>query len=569
MRIPLPMAAGICAVSLLGVATTAPVFAEPVAGKSTPQDSEAIVAAAFPWLWGSDVGNPTPGDDIGTVNFGADCDAAVRADFDRALGYMHHMMYVQARGEFEAITRTDPDCAMAYWGVATTLFQPLWATTPSEAEIERARSALERARATVDEEREHLLIEATAAFFEPETDRLWDRLPGWIDGMAAAYDAYPDDHDIAALQGLALLTQAQVEGAEERHALHDEAEAILRDVWERERTHPGAIHYSIHATDADGRAENALDMVEVYGEIAPRVPHALHMPSHIYVRLGDWPEVIDWNTRSADVAQEHEVNGAISFHYIHAVDYVIYGHLQRGEDSAADGLWETARDRERRHQGSFPGAFHLAAVPARLAVEQQDWEKAAALEPRVPDYLAWDDFQWPEGLTWYARGLGAVHTGDLDAAREAAERLAELAEEAKSAADERFTVYIDVDRHILEGWIAKAEGNEERATDKLQTAVELEASVEKHPVTPGALLPPGEALGNLLLALDRPAEALEAYTAAEELWPGRYYTLLGAARAAEAAGKPEVAAEWATRLLEVAPDSERPDIGLARDLAGT
>lgn len=507
-------------------------------------------------------------EEIGTVDFGVDCEKATRKPFDRALGLMHHMMYEQSRSEFAAIAETHPDCAMAHWGVATTLFQPLWATTPSEADIERARKAIDQARAAVDSERERLLIEATAAFFEPETDRLWDRLSGWIDGMATAYTAYPDDLDIAALQGLALLTQAQAEAAEERHALHDEAESILRNVWERESTHPGAIHYSIHATDADGRAENALEMVEAYGEIAPNVPHALHMPSHIYVRLGDWPEVIDWNTRSAEAALEHEVNGAISFHYIHAIDYVVYGHLQRGEDSTAENIWDLARERG-RHQGSFPGAFHLAAIPARLAVEQQDWERAASLEPRIPDYIEWDNFHWPEGLTWYARGLGAVHTGDLDAARDAAERLAELAEQAKSAADERFTVYIDTDRYILEGWIAKAEGDNERAVDKLRTAVELEASVEKHPVTPGALLPPREALGNLLLELDRPAEALEAYTAADATWPGRYHTLYGAARAAKLAGDDQAAAKWAAELVEVAPESERPTLEATRELLAT
>ncbi|MFU8832438.1 MAG: hypothetical protein ACNA7J_09815 [Wenzhouxiangella sp.] len=510
---------------------------------------------------------PVGADDrIGTVDFRADCDESVRADFDRALGLMHHMMYVQARSEFESVAEADSQCAMAHWGIATTLFQPLWSTTPNDEEIQRARAAIDQARVNVDSERERLLIEATAAFFEPETDRLWDRLPGWIDGIAEAYQAYPDDLDVAALQGLALLTRAQTEDGQARHALHDEAETILRGVWEQEQSHPGAIHYTIHATDAAGRAGNALEMVDAYGEIAPNVPHALHMPSHIYVRLGDWPSVIDWNIRSAEAALGHEVDGAISFHYIHAIDYLVYGHLQRGEDAVAESIWVTARNRERRHQDSFPGAFHLAAIPARLAVEQQAWEKAAALEPRVPDYIAWESFQWPEGLTWFARGLGAVHTGDLDAARQAAGRLAELSEQAKQAADERFTVYIDADRHILEGWIAKAEGDEERAVDKLRTAVELEASVEKHPVTPGALLPPGEALGNLLLALDRPAEALEAYAAADQTWPGRYNTLFGAARAAKLAGDDQAAARWAAKLVEVAGESKRPTLDAARQL---
>lgn len=506
------------------------------------------------------------GDDqqIGTVAFGADCVDDAQQAFDHALGLMHHMMYVQARGEFDAIAQAHPDCAMAHWGVATTLFQPLWATTPSDADIARGRDAIEQARATVEADREQALIEATGAYFEPDTDRQWDRLSGWTEGMAAAYEAYPDDHDIAALYALSLLTEAT--RADDRDPLHDEAEAILKRVWDAEPSHPGAIHYAIHATDADGRAENALEMVEAYGTIAPDVPHALHMPSHIYVRLGDWPQVIDWNARSAEVAREHDVNGAISFHYIHAVDYLVYGHLQRGEDSIAEAIHETAFDLG-PHQGTFPGAFHLAAIPARLAVEQRDWEAAAAIEPGVPDYIVWENFHWAEGLSWYARGLGAVHTGDLETAHEAEQRLAELAEGAKAAPDERFQVYIEADRHILEGFIAHAEGDHERAVDLLRTAGELEASVEKHPVTPGALLPPYEALGELLVALDRPDEALAAFKQSDDMWPGRYNTLLGAVHAAEAAGDPDAAAHWADRLLEIAPDAERDSIDPIKTLA--
>ncbi|ANB01797.1 hypothetical protein [Ectothiorhodospira sp. BSL-9] len=501
---------------------------------------------------------------IGTVAFGADCVDEARQAFDHALGLMHHMMYVQARDEFAAITDAHPDCAMAHWGVATTLFQPLWATTPSDDEIARARDAIEQARATVDDEREQALIEVTAAYFEPETDRVWDRLSGWTDGMSAAYQAYPNDHDIAALYALSLLTEAT--RAEDRHALHDEAEVILKRVWEEESTHPGAVHYAIHATDADGSAENALEMVESYGKIAPNVPHALHMPSHIYVRLGDWPQVIHWNARSAEAAREQDVNGAISFHYIHAVDYLVYGHLQRGEDSVAEDIQQTAFD-QGRHQGTFPGAFHLAAIPARLAVERRDWEAAAAIEPRVPDYIAWENFHWAEGLSWFARGLGAVHTGDLEAAREAEQRLADLAEGAESAPDERFSIYIEADRRILAGFIAHAEGDNEGAVELMRTAGELESSVEKHPVTPGALFPPYEALGELLLALDRPGEALSAFERSDGMWPGRYNTLIGAVHAAETDNAPEAAARWAMRLVEVAPNAERETIDQARMLA--
>lgn len=498
---------------------------------------------------------PVSADDtVGAVDFRANCDASVRDKFDRALGLMHHMMYVQARATFEEVARTDADCAMAHWGIATTLFQPLWGTVSSADEIASGRQAIKRASDLVENEREQRLIQATAAFFEPDTDRLQPRLAGWIKGMASAYEAFPDDPDVASLYALSRLALALE--SDERHALHDEAESVLREIWEDEPRHPGAVHYTIHATDADGRAGNAIEVVESYGKIAPNVPHALHMPSHIYVRLGDWPRVIDWNQRSAKAALGHKDEGAVSFHYIHALDYLVYGHLQRGEDSAAHKVWESAQANG-PHQASFPGAFHLASIPARLAVEARDWKAAAAIKPRVPDYVGWDAFPWPEGISWFARGLGAVHTGDLTTAREAEQRLAALRESAKSAADRRFSTYIEVDRLILAGWIAKADNKPELAIGRMRSAGELEATAEKHPVTPGALLPPYEALGDLLLALDQPQEALAAYERSDGSWPQRYNTLSGAVRAAEAAGNKNADDDWQQRLRQVAPNDER------------
>lgn len=493
-------------------------------------------------------------DTVGAVDFRANCDAAVRDKFDRALGLMHHMMYVQARATFEEVARADADCAMAHWGIATTLFQPLWGTVPSADEIASGRQAIKRAGELVDSAREQHLVQATAAFFEPDTDRLQPRLAGWIEGMTSAYEAFPEDPDIASLYALSRLALALE--SDDRHALHDEAESVLREVWEDQPRHPGAVHYTIHATDADGRAGNAVEIVESYGHIAPKVPHALHMPSHIYVRLGDWPEVIDWNERSAKAALGHTSDGAVSFHYIHALDYLVYGHLQRGEVGAAHKVWESAQANG-PHQANFPAAYHLASIPARLAVETRDWKAAAATEPGVPDYIAWEAFAWPEAISWFARGLGAVKSGDLAPAREAGQRMATLKEKAKTAADRRFSTYIEVDRLILDGWIAEAENKPELAVERMRSAGELEATVEKHPVTPGALYPPYEALGDLLLALDRPQQALVAYERSDDTWPQRYNTLKGAARAAEAAGDKEAAEQWSQRLRQVAPNSER------------
>jgi tetratricopeptide (TPR) repeat protein len=378
--------------------------------------------------------------------------------------------------------------------------------------------------------------------------------------MAAAHEASPDDHDVAALYALSLLALSPA--AAERDPLHDEAEAVLREIYEQEPTHPGAIHYSIHATDVDGRADNALDMVKAYSDIAPQVPHALHMPTHIYVRLGEWPGVIEWNRRSADAALERPVGDAVSHHYPHATDYILYAHLQRGEDDRALEVLEETLDRD-SFQRSFISAFHLAAMPARYAVERRQWEEAAALEPRTPDYLPWDNALWAEGMTWLARGLGALHTDDLNRAGEAESRLAALRDAAKEAGEDAFAAYIEIDRLILAGWIARKEDRPDEAVELIREAAKLEGTVEKHPVTPGALLPPYEALGDLLLDLDRPDEALEAYQASNEVWPGRFNTLLGAARAAAAAGDEDAARTWYAELLEVAGSSDRAAVSEA------
>lgn len=495
--------------------------------------------------------------ELGTVHFQADCSDEAGVAFDRGLALMHHMMYVQAREAFVAAREIDPECAMAWWGEATSLFQPLWGTRPDANELARGWRSISRAADLVESSREQPLVKATKAFFrDPETASFHDRLQAWINAMDRVGQEWPDDHDIVALQALSLLTRAMRE-TDARGELHDRAETLLRAVWEEEPTHPGAIHYTIHATDIDGRAENALDMVEAYGRIAPHTAHALHMPSHIYVRLGDWQQVIEWNERSADAALQHPVDGsAVSHHYVHAIDYLIYAYLQQGEDALADRFHEAAV-RKGQHQASFVSAFHFAAMPARLAVERRQWELARQLAVAEPDYLPWDEAWWPEALSWFARGLGHVHLDELEQAEAAVAHMARLHDAAQVAGDAAMATYIEIDRLILAGWIDHAHGRFDNALANAREAVELEGSVEKHPVTPGALYPPREALGDLLMAQERPVEALEAYRAAENIWPNRYNTHLGAARAAVAAELDDAARGHYRAVLNLAADSDR------------
>lgn len=508
-------------------------------------------------------------DEIGAVDFDVSCDPAVQADFDHAVGMLHHMMYQQARRAFEEIAARDPECGMAHWGVATTLFQPLWPARPSAADRQRGWEAVRRAKELgVETERERALVRATEAFFrDPQRDEWWPRIERWHDALGEAYREHPQDMETAAFYALSLLATAQ--RAEDRAAPNTEAAEILAALHEREPNHPGATHYTIHANDISARAGESLDVVRGYDDIAPSVPHALHMPSHIFVRLGHWPDVIEWNRRSANAALDYSAGERISLHYPHALDYLLYAYLQRGEDDTAAAVLDELRSHEGRFQEDFASAFHLAIMPARYAVERREWEEAAALEPRIPEYLEWEEYWWPEAVTWFARGLGAVHTGDLEAARESERRMAELRRRAEAADETAFANYIEIDRLILSGSIAQAEGGASTAESRLRQAAALESRVEKHAITPGALLPPHEALGDLLMEQDRPREALQAYEESLRVWPDRYNSLLGAARAARAIGDDHGARTHYARLLEVTEgaDTDRPGVREAREFS--
>lgn len=504
--------------------------------------------------------------DLGTVHFEVSCQQEVRDDFDRALALLHHMMYVEARAAFEEISQQAPECPMAHWGIAMTLFQPLWPSRPTADDLRRGFAAVQRAtELEPGTARERALLAAAEAFYrEPESADWWTRIRRWAEAMEHAYGQGADDIETAALYAL---SQIAVAPLSENLMVHQaRAAEVLLGIYERQPTHPGAIHYTIHANDVTGRADRSLDIVRSYDDIAPTVPHALHMPTHIFVRLGEWPDVIEWNQKSADAALKFPAGEAISHHFAHAVDYLVYAHLQRGADEKAGALVREALERA-PHQGTFISAFHVAAMPARYGVERRAWAEAARIPVRQHDYLSWDRFWWPEAMSWFAKGLGAVHTGDLAAARAAEQRMQTLRDQAGEAGEQAFTRYIEIDRLVLAGWIAYADGDKEAAATHMREAAAMETAVEKHPVTPGALYPPYEALGDLYLLNERPTEALEAFEASLGIWPKRYHSLLGAARAAQRLGDTQRAKHYYRELLVVVGDepTERRGVSEARE----
>ena len=494
------------------------------------------------------------GQPLGTVEFPVSCSDQAQQEFNRAVALLHHMTYPRAKAAFGHVAALDPACAMAQWGVAMTLFQPLWPTRPGPEQLQQGWEAVQRAEALAPPtERERLYIAAAEAFYrEPESTDYWERIRRWEAAQEALYQRFPDDHDAATLYALAHLATAQAsETAPEHHA---RAADILASVHANSPDHPGSIHYTIHANDTRGREHESLDVVRGYAKIAPRNPHALHMPTHIFTRTGDWDEVIQGNLQAAEAALAHPAGDDGRYvwdEFPHAVEYLVYAHLQQGADEAAAEQLERLQSTEHLDP-TFKTAFHLSSIPARYALERGAWEEAAALPPRPHDALQWDRFPWPESVTWFARGLGAAHLGRLDDTERALERLGELEQAADQAGEALFTNQIRVLRLALSAWQAHARGQEDLAIEQMQAAAELELATPKHPVTPAPTLPADELLGDLLMESGRPEQALAAYERSLELHPNRLNSLLGAARAAQALEDEETAREFYAALTAMA-----------------
>jgi len=495
---------------------------------------------------------------LGEVHFPVSCSAAAQPDFDQALALLHHMTYPRARSAFAELAAREPDCAMAHWGVAMTLFQPLWPTRPTPADLVRGREEIAAAQARSGDAREKQFIDAAAAFFDDSGEpAYWQRIQRWEAAMARAHAALPQDDEATVFYALSHLAVAPPN--EQARAYADRAAALLLPVYRRNPAHPGAMHYLIHANDVPGREHELLEVVRKYETIAPRNPHALHMPTHIYTRLGEWPSVVNGNLRAAEAALAHPAGDRGQYvwdEFAHAIEYLAYAYLQQGDDEAAR-LQLRRLQEQTRLEPSFKTAFHLASVPARYALERGDWKSAAELPPRAPDSLAWDKFPWPEAVTWFARGVGAARQGDAEGAQSAIARLTTLEATTAASGEDLFARSIRVLRLAVEGWRAQALGDAARARDLLAQAAALEAATPKHAVTPGPTLPAEEQLGDLLLLQNRPGEALAAYERASKAYPQRFNSLLGTSRAALATGDRERARRAWEQLMASTKDSPR------------
>ena len=508
---------------------------------------------------------------LGTVDMRVECAPGVRAEFNLGVALLHHMTYPEARDTFEHVAELDPACGMARWGIAMTLFQPLWPTRPSPADLRRGWDAVQQGSALVKSDRERGFMAAVEAFFrEPESMDYWLRIRRWRSATADLHASLPDDIEASAFHALALLASAPTDTG--GHASAGRAATILLGIHSRVPDHPGANHYLVHSSDVTGRERESLDITRRYDEVAPRNPHALHMPTHIYTRLGEWDNSIKGNLRAAEAALEIPAGDRGQFiwdEFPHALEYVVYAYLQRGMDDSAAAQIRRLHGTERL-EPTFKTAFHLASTRARYALERRNWAEAAGVMPREPGSLNWDRFAWPEAIAEFARGLGAVRQSrNAAAGKSSSERLVTLDSTMRAAGELLFATNISILRLELDAWRAHAAGDNDVAVTMLREAAALEALTPKHAVTPAPTIPANEWAGDLYMLLNRPALALAEYERALELYPGRFNSLAGAARAARGVRNRELARRYYQALIAVSdPSSSRPAVLEAREALG-
>jgi hypothetical protein len=510
---------------------------------------------------------------LGTVNFPTSCNDSAQKWISRGAALLHSFGYEEARVAFNEAAKADPTCGMAYWGVARTWYHPIWAP-PSPDELRQGTEAVNRAWASgAKTERERDYINALAVFYKGwQTADHASRAKAYEQALAKVCERHPDDDEATIFHALQLVAIGYLDPTDKTYAWQKKGGEILNQLLPRHGNHPGVAHYIIHSVDYPSIAELGLNAARSYAKIAPDSPHALHMPSHIFTRLGLWNDSIASNITSAKsaVAQARRLRGGGgAFDQLHAMDYLVYAYLQQAQDkSAQEVLAEMAAITE-LDENQFAAAYAFAASPARWALERHDWKAAAALEVK-PAWFPWNRFRNAEALVHYAKAIGAARRGDAAAARRSAEELATIRRVLPASRDYDWSGSINAQWEAATALISLAEGKKDEGLRLLRTAAEHEDAVDKHPVTPGALLPVREMLADLLLENGATADALKEYEAVLKTAPRRFNATAGAARAANEAGEKAKARAYAMQLLEIArnADASRPELAWARGYVG-
>ena len=502
---------------------------------------------------------------LGTVHFATSCAKDVTAEFDRGVALLHSFWFSAAIDTFDKVLAKDPTCAMAHWGIAMSWWSNPFGKYRTPKAIALGQAAVDKARAAAPKTpRERDYIEAVALLYKDAgTVDSWTRTVAYEKAMEKVAATYTEDSEARLFYALALGQSALL--TDHTYANLLKAGAILERELPSQPEHPGIAHYIIHSYDVPPLAAKALDAARRYSKIAPDAPHALHMPSHTFTRLGYWDESITTNLASAAAARKD--NAAAE--ELHALDYQVYAYLQTAQDAAARKVVDAAPAIGERIQtdgagNAAPppaGFYALAAIPARQALERNAWKEAASLSARKTA------FPWADATTYYARALGAARSGDPKSAAADIEKLAALASALQGKDDADWATQVEIQRRAATAWMTFAEGRKEDALAQLREAATMEDATEKSAITPGPIKPARELLGEMLLEVGRPAEALTAFEETMKREPNRYRAIEGAARAAQASGDVEKARSYYAKLIALCPLGDRPDLDAVRQSA--
>lgn len=495
---------------------------------------------------------------LGTVHFATSCSDPAQKEFDRAVALLHSFQFSRAVEGFKAVLGRDATCGIAYWGIALADWSnPFVPGMKDQSQLQAGRESVERGTTVgAKTERERAYLAAAGKLYSDygsTAQRM--RLIAYRDAMGEVAAKYPEDHEAQIFYALAIA--ASEDPADKTYAGRLKAGAILERLFEEEPTHPGLAHYIIHTYDVPALAERGLVAARRYSEIAPDAPHALHMPSHTFTRTGNWQESIESNIAAAAAARREGQTAE----ELHASDYEVYAYLQTGQDKAARQILDSLPEIASRFDpklvvsgaaGPSAAYFALAAIPARYALERQEWKQAEQLTVRETP------FPYTKAMSWFARGLGAAHLERGQAARESAAELKQIRERLLKAGENYWAQQVEIQELEIDAWAALAEGKKEEALQRMRAAAELEDKTEKSAVTPGPLAPARELLGDMLLEMKQPAQALEQFEATLRKEPGRFRALYGAAHAAQLSGNAEVSQKYFGELLKVCEHADKP-----------
>ena len=502
----------------------------------------------------------TPDIMCGTVQFSDGCSPKLDTLIAFGIALVHHMTYDDAEYTFNKVIELDKDCFWGYWGKAMTYIHPLWPDIPDEKTLNDGFALSQNALKLAETEKEKQYGAAVASFFEDGINKSEpERLEAFRIGWKTAADEMPDDIEAKMFSVLSML--ATVSPTDKSYKIQIEAGALAESVLKVIPDHPAGFHYAIHAYDYPPLAPNAIRVAREYYKLAPEVPHALHMPTHIFTRLGYWQESIDLNLRSAEAAWKMPVDGQISNHYFHALDYTVYAYLQQSQYEKAKEISDLLDTLHGQYQPLPQIAYSLAAIPGRIALEYQKWKEAANLSLTHPEF-PWKNFPQYEALLYYAKGIGAGRSKNIEIAGQSLKKLEDLQKTFTDAESNMYWInQIEIQKKVVKAWELYAQNEMEKSLEMMIAAADLEDATSKNPVTPGALLPAREMLGDLLLEMNRPKEALEQYELSLKNSPNRFNTLYGAGKSAELIGDKEKAVFYFKAVLKnnksSEPNSER------------